>query len=98
MTAQAPSAHAHHGACTCRWAAASLAAFGPNAPYRPDLQERVGQQRDQRGGHPGDPAQAAGDERVERAGVGDVPGHRDVPGGEHGQDHRDDQERGRDAG
>ena len=35
ITAQAPSAQAHHAACTCRWAAASLAAFGPNAPYRP---------------------------------------------------------------
>ena len=36
---------------------------------QPDLQEGVGQQRDQRGGHARGPAEAAGDERVERAGV-----------------------------
>ncbi len=34
MTAHAPSAHSHHGACTPRWAAARLAAAGAHAPYR----------------------------------------------------------------
>ena len=34
-TAQAPSAQAHHAACSPRWADASAAAFGPNAPYNP---------------------------------------------------------------
>src|ERR1035437_4476194 len=53
----------------------------PERPVQPDLQEAVGQQRDQRGGHPGDPAQAGRDEGVERAGVFDVPRHGDVPAG-----------------
>ena len=35
ITAQAASAHTHQAACTPRCAAASLAAFGPNAPYSP---------------------------------------------------------------
>ena len=63
-----------------------------------DLQERVRQQRYERGGHADDAADAPGDEGIERAAVGDVPGHRHVPGGEQGQDHRDDQEGGRDPG
>ena len=67
-------------------------------PVQAGLQERVGDQRDQRGGDPDGAAQAAGDEGVEGAGVGDVPAHRHVPGGEDRQDHRDDQERGGDAG
>ena len=79
-TAQAPSAHTHHGACTPRCAAASACARRAERAVQPDLQERVGEQRDQRGGHPGRAAQAPGDERVERAAVGDPPGHRHVPG------------------
>jgi hypothetical protein len=37
--AQAASAHAHRAACRCRWAAASPAALGPNAPYRPTCKQ-----------------------------------------------------------
>jgi hypothetical protein len=54
------------------------------------------EQRHQRSGHAQGAAQAVRDERVTCAGVADVPRHRDVPGREDGQDHRDDHERRRD--
>ncbi|MEE3917784.1 hypothetical protein V2I01_00740 [Micromonospora sp. BRA006-A] len=50
-----------------------------------DLDRVVRRERDSRAGHPAGPAEAVGDVRVERAGVGDVPAHRGVAGGEDGE-------------
>ena len=68
---------------SCPWRRTRAA--GPIMPYSADLQQVVGDDRDQRGAHPGGSAQAAGDEGVERPGVGDSAGHRQVSEREHGQ-------------
>ena len=67
-------------------------------PVEADLQERVGQQRDECGSHSSGAAQATGDQCIKGTRVGHVTGHGHVTGREDRQDHRDDQERGRDAG
>ncbi len=52
------------------------------------LEERVGQQGNESRGDTNGPPDATGDERVERAAVGNVPRHRHVANGEERQDHR----------
>jgi hypothetical protein len=63
-----------------------VAEDGAEEPVEADLDGVVGDEGDKGAGDPGGAAQAVGDVRVERAGVGDVPAHRRVPHHEDGQD------------
>ena len=80
MIAHAPSAHAHHGACTVQ-------VGGGVGWRRPGRARRTGRPagRSRTAARPARrpprrAAQAAGDQRVKRSRVGDVAGHRHVPG------------------